>query len=706
MKSRMRSFLILLFLTSVSLPAHASKMSKGFEAIKIHDYFKAKELFTKSIKRNPSAAAFGLATIYSRNNNAFYSKDSAYVFLQMAEQEWGNSKEKKREKWGIYGWNEAGIDELRKAIELLYFEEARSANSIAVYTQFIHDFPKAIQISKVVVTRDSIAFFRAMNENTAMAYRQFTELYPTSIYVEIAKENYFDAQFEEVTGKGTLASFLAFIELNPKSPMVPHAEVKVFDIVTESNTAEAYSAFINTYPNNQFVDSAWRQLYQASISDYSLEALEKFKTDYPAYPYLELVDLEILSLDSILFPNYVNEKYGFIEVDGTQNISPIYEQVSSFHEGLAVVMLDGKYGVIDFTGKTRIDFKYDAISDFFHGRAIIEVDEKMGLLHRSGKQILACEFEDLGMISDGLIYANRSGKYGYYDETGRLRIPEKYDDAFDFSKGVAKVEINGSQAYIDIYGAYVAQPAYPKISIFSDTLFSFEDDGLIGLMDRLANVVIPAQFDELGRIHEGLAIASIEGEVVYLNDQGEIVIRDEFEVFPNFISRGEFINGRAVVMKDDDYGRIDLKGKTALSFKYENLGTGTDAIPFEDDEYWGVINPAGKVLISADYYGLRIEDNAYVIAKNENGTGVLNLAGNVIVPFTFDEIEYLGNEIFVVQMADSLGIMRNDSLVVPIKYDSIGTFGEDFLFLSKSGVLSYYDLNTGKLITTKEENGG
>ncbi|MFT5860094.1 MAG: hypothetical protein ACI865_002202 [Flavobacteriaceae bacterium] len=680
--------------------AHAGKIKKGFQALEMHDYFTAKKKFSGGLKYNTSPAAYGLALIYATDNNPFYSKDSAYLYLELSEKTYATSKQKRRLKWAHYGWSVEGILKLRREIEDLFHLEARLNNTVAGYTTFIEEHPRASQVPAVIITRDSIVFFDAVNQNTALAYGNFVRDYPNSVFTEMAQDNYFDAQFAEITGDGSLASFLAFLELNPESPMVPYAEQEVFNIVTLPNSVEAYDVFIRTYPSNQYIDSAWREIYQVYISDYSDSTLRAYRASYPDSPYISRVDEEIELINVPVFPNLISGKYGFIGANGIQEIPVLYQEVTAFHEGLSIVAKDGKYGVIDRKGVIQIPFVYDAISDFEKGVAIVEKGDKMGLIQRNGHLVLKCDFEDLGMISDGLVYGSMGGEYGYYDAMGRERIAPKYDDAFDFHNGIAKVELYGLQAYIDIYDVFVAQPAHSEIELYSDSLFVFTANDLMGLMDRLAKVVVPAQYDEIGPLHNGLAVAAIDGEVVYLNELGEIVIQGEFEVYPNFMLSGEFIDGQAIAMKNELYGRIDQKGTTVTSFKYQNLGIGKSVFPFQKGGAWGVLNRSGKTVVSAKYSDLKIE-NDLVFAESDEGTGVMTLGGTIIVPFEFDAVELLSDSLYIVQMEETYGLFKDGALITSIIYTSIGRFGEDFVFLNEPGKLSYYEISSGKIISTK-----
>ena len=71
-------FVVILALLSATLSA--GRLDKAFEALDVHDYFKAKDLFEKSIKSDPMLANYGLSIIYSRSNNPFYQLDSAFPY--------------------------------------------------------------------------------------------------------------------------------------------------------------------------------------------------------------------------------------------------------------------------------------------------------------------------------------------------------------------------------------------------------------------------------------------------------------------------------------------------------------------------------------------------------------------------------------------------------------------------------------------------
>jgi hypothetical protein len=57
---------------------NAGTIDKAFKALQQYNYFDAKALFEKALKKEPSAANYGLAVIYSRTDNPFHNLDSAF----------------------------------------------------------------------------------------------------------------------------------------------------------------------------------------------------------------------------------------------------------------------------------------------------------------------------------------------------------------------------------------------------------------------------------------------------------------------------------------------------------------------------------------------------------------------------------------------------------------------------------------------------
>lgn len=197
---------------------------------------------------------------------------------------------------------------------------------------------------------------------------------------------------------------------------------------------------------------------------------------------------------------------------------PEYEDVFSFHKGLALVRIKGLYGLIDETGKTVLPAAYKNI-------------------YRNAK-------EGMSAVED------TAGRIGFIDESGVLRAPCKYDLASDFSGGYARVALGDIfqktwEGVIDRAGKEYSLAAFRKLTgIDPDDiparsgdhagpspllLFSVPEDAgdhepaRYGYKDKDGHIVMPAMFDSAREFEDGLAEVIINDVTGYINLRGEVV---------------------------------------------------------------------------------------------------------------------------------------------------------------------------------------
>lgn len=68
-------------------------------------------------------------------------------------------------------------------------------------------------------------------------------------------------------------------------------------------------------------------------------------------------------------------------------ISPSYDEIQSFSEGLAAVRQGTKWGFIDKTGNFAIPPEFDYAFSFSEGRACVILGSTMGYIDRAGRWI-------------------------------------------------------------------------------------------------------------------------------------------------------------------------------------------------------------------------------------------------------------------------------------------------------------------------------
>lgn len=116
-------------------------------------------------------------------------------------------------------------------------------------------------------------------------------------------------------------------------------------------------------------------------------------------------------------------KFGFIDIKGN-NILGLYDTVTLFSEGLAMVTDDGKSFCINEKGATvfELEGEYDYFGLYNCNRVIVKnKDCKISFLDRAGKEVIAAKYDMAAPFKNGLTWVEDkvNKKMGYIDTDGR-----------------------------------------------------------------------------------------------------------------------------------------------------------------------------------------------------------------------------------------------------------------------------------------------
>lgn len=352
------------------------------------------------------------------------------------------------------------------------------------------------------------------------------------------------------------------------------------------------------------------------------------------------------------------EKEGYVDFNGKEVIPVIYESIE-WQSGTDIAKVEVRigslynrlYGYINAKGETLINTKYTSIEAYTEDKFIkAEKWGKWGYIDHKGNEKLPFLFEEVGNFDDNdLIWVKTAGRYGLANKKGETIARANYDSPIYFEeitdKQLAVVAFEGKYGIIDRTGKEVIAPTYNGIR--------YEDMG---------------ELDEEGFYEEG-ETASIQ-------------------LFKNV----------AVVGHKGKYGIINNRtGKEISGFIY-------DKVDFPDENYlivkmnnqWGVVQMnTGKIVLPFKYDFLWMSDE-FAIARLDEKWGVVNLQGEIIIPFEYENIDPLPKSGFFNVKKDKWGVVdKNGKEIIAPKYTSFYTeeFEEDDLawvsINGKDGILNY-----------------
>lgn len=89
-------------------------------------------------------------------------------------------------------------------------------------------------------------------------------------------------------------------------------------------------------------------------------------------------------------------KWGFINMEGKEVISPTYNYAKDFSEGLAAVKNNRRqWGFINKKNEEVIPFVYDRVQNFRNGFSMVQVNRKWGLIDKTGKIIIPIDYDGI-----------------------------------------------------------------------------------------------------------------------------------------------------------------------------------------------------------------------------------------------------------------------------------------------------------------------
>lgn len=240
------------------------------------------------------------------------------------------------------------------------------------------------------------------------------------------------------------------------------------------------------------------------------------------------------------YPRRVFEKgkMGY-KLGGDWVIAPIFEYGSNYHNGYAMVRMDGKYGFIDREGNLMVDCLYDSVTPFDpQGIASGMIKEKryyidtsgiayesLAALRNASEKSVEVETGDLQIITNHSVgdytpTKAETGKWGYM-RFGEWVIQPRFDAAGDFSDGLAPVYLGGKWGFIGKDGTSEIPFKYERVGLFVDGLARAKLYGKWGYIDKTGTAVTAFKYTTASDYSDGFASVSFGQKEGFIDKTGE-----------------------------------------------------------------------------------------------------------------------------------------------------------------------------------------
>lgn len=231
--------------------------------------------------------------------------------------------------------------------------------------------------------------------------------------------------------------------------------------------------------------------------------------------------------------------------------------------------------------------------------------EKWGYINNYGEYIVNPQFINAERFSEGLAFVS-IGEYpnikiGVINESGKYEIPPKYCDYTPFHNKCAWVVLPDSAPMLintngDVLFTYKkGQKVHPY---FEGLAIVKGSSGKQWTIDESGNTVfeLPDGYSFESVFNEGMAVVKNMNEKYgYVDTKGNITIMCQYT------DAQPFINGKAVVKKNEQYGTINKKGEYIINPQFDGMFSDNDNYLIVMNEQFGWCDGKGKITINPQF---------------------------------------------------------------------------------------------------------
>lgn len=335
----------------------------------------------------------------------------------------------------------------------------------------------------------------------------------------------------------------------------------------------------------------------------------------------------------------IGGKHGF--KDGYKIVIPAqYEATSSFHNGLAIVMLNRKFGVIDTNGDFVIPNKYDDLrhlfGEFYAARINSGKDEwTCGVIDVKNSIIVPFEYKCIQSKDDkyflcykaavskteNVRYLSLNGQYSYtkQSECNWFNLNGTFLTSLDV--------INNNNDYLivknksDKFGAIhydgnlAIEPKYDTLEYCADDVFlaTHERDNLITsyIVGNNDNVIFSTLSDIVFK-NGFFLVSSAEHEEQWISVDGKVAyVGHATPLSSNYLK----------VYKNKKCGALDKNGEKVINFLYDDIKFCNSFFVVRREDCIGLVGLKGEVILDTVYKKLEsvsIENNPLFLGSENN----------------------------------------------------------------------------------------
>jgi hypothetical protein len=436
--------------------------------------------------------------------------------------------------------------------------------------------------------------------------------------------------------------------------------------------------------------------------------------------------------------DYDNKKYALLEYFSKKKITPfIFESISSFYDNdLSQVKLNSKYGVINTKGQIIVPCIYDEMSTLtIDGVTYYVVNKggREGIINAQNESVIPFEYDNVRKSYNANMHleVSKNGKYGLMNFVSRkMVIPAIYDRIDVLSNNLVQVRKGNQYTLFSLTGEQVFSNWYTQMDIYTDGDYALvELNGKKGVINMAEKKTIPLEYDVMTRLRGGYSstntffIAAKGGKYGILGRDGKVVLPFQYSMIT---STGYEL---VTVTKNNKKGLLSSEGQPVLPVEYDDIVDADRYLMVKKDGKFGAVNRSGNFFLPVEYdaisrmymadsynashllatkngkkgvidattgkvridfvyddligyrkysYSSTESFNNSIIAVKNGKYGMVEISGNVLMPFNYDDLQYMNSFLAIAGKGGRYGVVdiyNHNNIVLPFEYQFVNCKG-------------------------------
>jgi hypothetical protein len=698
-------YILILLLSSCSPSLH-----KGFEALSIYDYFKAKKIFVSKLKTKQknilTATQAGLTVIYCRKDNPFFHLDSAIKYVRLAKLNYDLIPKDKNTLFYNTNISEKYMDSLKAIIDLQleakYPKVKPDSNGLEQVEDFIFKYYDHPKLSIYKDKRDTLAMSIAKTQGAKGMYN-FIKSFPKSLLRKEAERLRDEFIFKSSIEENSFESFDRFIQLHQQNEYKSAAIDSLYELSFKNENIEWLARLLKEYPAKKHETKSQNLWLMQKCLDAKKNLPIKFSTTLFVNEIQEkLMRLERYSSQRFLIYPTDDEKIRFIndagettantdfveaqlpfnglsiatqqnmftlaDINGTKVLNANLEDLEYIFPYHYIFSKNNKYGIINALGDILIEPIYEELNYSKDNNILIALkNKKFGLITCFNNNVLPFEYENISDIKHNQCIIKKNESFYLYDLTKKAFQTLNYEWLDNMHSEWIRVKRNGKYGIVNYRNESIINCDYDRIKICNDSLFLVVKNEFFGLLNQKNEVVLPIENIYEESVEKEILVTknykkviTALGESVVNNYNQEIVVK-------KLKQKVRLVNNRfAILSNNKGFQLFDLLKKQIITnYKTE------------------------PVLLSENL----------LFVKEKNKTLLFNLSNNKKIECS--EVEKW-NGLYLIKVKENFQLVQeNLNDVLNKTFDIYEKINESCLKISKSNQAFIYDYSKNNFIEVK-----